>query len=243
MTEQEWLECTDPREMLLSLRGKVSDRKLRLIAAGCCRRVWHLLVHLYSREAVMVAERFAEGGASARELESACLHASHVTPDPAYEAAPPYSIVPAIDHARRAAIFASASPINDNFLMTANAARFAASAAASPGWEAHRADWREVMSARQAAEHRTQADLLREVFGVLPFHPVTITPTVLAWNDDMVPRVAQAIFERRAFDRMPILGDALEEAGCANTDIRAHCREQGAHAPGCWVLDLTLCKE
>jgi hypothetical protein len=87
-----------------------------------------------------------------------------------------------------------------------------------------------------------QAALLRNIFGN-PFRPVTLNPALLAWNDGTVVRLAQAIYEDRAFDRLPILGDALEEAGCDDADILAHCRGQGEHVRGCWVVDLLLGKE
>jgi hypothetical protein len=58
-----------------------------------------------------------------------------------------------------------------------------------------------------------------------------------------VVKVAQAIYDERAFDRMSILADALEEAGCTDQDILAHCRSGGDHVRGCWVVDLVLGKE
>ncbi len=42
---------------------------------------------------------------------------------------------------------------------------------------------------------------------------------------------------------MPVLADALEDAGCADADILAHCRGHGPHVRGCWVVDLVLGKE
>ena len=61
----------------------------------------------------------------------------------------------------------------------------------------------------------------------------------LAWNDGTVVKLAQAIYDDRAFDRLPILADALEDAGCQDADILGHCRQQGAvHVRGCWVVDL-----
>jgi hypothetical protein len=86
------------------------------------------------------------------------------------------------------------------------------------------------------------AGLLREIFGN-PFRPVTVDPAWLRWNDGTVPKIAQGIYEERAFCRLPILHDALLDAGCDNEDILAHCRGDGPHVRGCWVIDLILGKE
>jgi hypothetical protein len=64
----------------------------------------------------------------------------------------------------------------------------------------------------------------------------------VSWNGGAVPKLSQAIYDDRAFDRLPILADALEDAGCINADILNHCRGPGPHAHGCWVLDLLLGK-
>src|SRR5215469_5635043 len=68
MTEREWLDCSDPRTMLAFLRGKASDRNLRLFAVACCRQVWHLIGENESRRAVEVAEQFADGIATLNDL-------------------------------------------------------------------------------------------------------------------------------------------------------------------------------
>ncbi len=86
------------------------------------------------------------------------------------------------------------------------------------------------------------ASLLRDIYGN-PFCPITINPAWLAWNNSTVPKIAQTIYDERVFDRMPILADALEEAGCTDADILNHCRKPGEHVRGCWVVDLLLDKE
>jgi len=71
-----------------------------------------------------------------------------------------------------------------------------------------------------------------------PFRPSLPLPAaVLAWNDSTVRRIAEGIYEERAFERLPILHDALLDAGCDNEDILAHCRSAGPHVRGCWVID------
>lgn len=81
--------------------------------------------------------------------------------------------------------------------------------------------------------------ILRDIIGN-PFRPVTFDP---AWQTSTVTALAQAIYEEQAFDRLPILADALEDAGCTTADILGHCRGDGEHVRGCWVVDLVLGKE
>jgi hypothetical protein len=93
-------------------------------------------------------------------------------------------------------------------------------------------------------ERRFQSDLLRDLFGPLSVREVRVDPAWLSWNGGTVKRLTEGIYDVRAFDRLPILADALEEAGCTNTDILSHCRQQGAfHVRGCWVIDALLGKE
>jgi hypothetical protein len=85
--------------------------------------------------------------------------------------------------------------------------------------------------------------LLRCIFGN-PFRPTPLVDRAwLAWRDGTVSKLAHAIYEQRRFSDVPILADALEEAGCSNPDILGHCRQPGEHARGCWVVDLLLGKE
>jgi hypothetical protein len=86
---------------------------------------------------------------------------------------------------------------------------------------------------------RGQSHLLRDIFGN-PYRPVAVE---LAWRTDTVLQLAQGIYDERAFDRLPILADALEEAGCTSADMLGHLRGTGPHVRGCWAVDLVLAKE
>ncbi len=86
----------------------------------------------------------------------------------------------------------------------------------------------------RAREGTFQANALRDIFGN-PFRPITLNP---AWLTSTVLALAQGIYSEKAFDRMPILADALQDAGCDNEDILNHCRQQREHVRGCWVVDL-----
>jgi len=88
------------------------------------------------------------------------------------------------------------------------------------------------------SEMAAQSQLLRDIFGN-PFRPVTVDPE---WLTSTVVALARGIYDERAFDRLPILADALQDAGCENADVLDHCRGPGPHARGCWVVDLLLGK-
>ena len=83
-----------------------------------------------------------------------------------------------------------------------------------------------------------QCRILRDIFGN-PFRLVTFSPE---WRTDTAVSLAKQMYESREFSAMPILADALQEAGCDNDDILNHCRQEGVHVRGCWVVDLVLGK-
>ncbi|MDY3554487.1 hypothetical protein R5W24_003611 [Gemmata sp. JC717] len=89
------------------------------------------------------------------------------------------------------------------------------------------------------AEQAQQLALIREVFGN-PFRRLALAP---AWQSETVLALARGIYADRAFDRLPILADALQDAGCADADALAHCRGPEPHVRGCWVVDMVLGKE
>ena len=112
-----------------------------------------------------------------------------------------------------------------------------------PGWRAYRETtaYHEDLRSAERAERLVLANLLRDIFGN-PFRPVAIDPAWLAWNDGAILRMAQSIHDEQAFDRLPFLAEALEDAGCTDRSILTHCRGPGPHAKGCWLVDLVLGK-
>ncbi len=93
-----------------------------------------------------------------------------------------------------------------------------------------------LSSNRSEATEHYLATLLRDIFGN-PFRPVTLDPS---WLTSTVTALAEGIYANRTFDRLPILADALMDAGCDNADILAHCRSEGPHVRGWWPVDLLL---
>jgi hypothetical protein len=98
--------------------------------------------------------------------------------------------------------------------------------------------WETFNARRDPAVGKALCDLLREVLGNLP-RPVTLAP---AWLTPDVRALAHGIYEGRAFERLPILGDALEDAGCTDEEILAHLHSGGEHFRACWALDAVLGK-
>jgi hypothetical protein len=94
---------------------------------------------------------------------------------------------------------------------------------------------------KRSTRGRAPCDLLREVLG-RPSRRAPPDRSWLTWEGATVPKLARAIYDERAFDRLPVLADALEEAGCTDAAILGHCRGGGAHVRGCWVIDLLLGK-
>jgi hypothetical protein len=97
-------------------------------------------------------------------------------------------------------------------------------------------------TAAKRGELAAQCHLLRDLFGNA-FNPVNHNSAWPEWNDGALVRLAQGIYDDRAFDRLPTLANALEDAGCAEPDLLSHLRSPGPHVRGCWAVDLLLGKE
>jgi hypothetical protein len=235
MTELEWLACTEPDIMLEFLKGKASDRKLRLFACACCRRMWSLLdddrKQMLVNDSVTAAEmakKDADRDKMAVELAERCA-------DGQADFAELQALFPSLDEKEEAACHAAGSDAAWTAKASAYHARFLAMyfgpASYPPGAKARSASKR-----HHDREQAAQCSLLRDIFGNA-FQPVILDPTLQTL---LVVNLAQYIYDNLAFDRLPTLADQLEEAGCQAQDILAHCRGSGPHARGCWVVDLLL---
>ena len=234
MTEAEWDACADPHAMQWHIEnsGRAADRKLRLWAVACAHKVLDCLEDVRSKAAVETAERYADELATREDLRAAHadgLQAEYDAQERAYQSTPHTATDSAASFASAAAFYAAG-----HVVFIGEAANSAADAASWQG--TGRTD-----KSRRVIERAAQADLLRCVFG-LPLGPVVFDAAWLTWNDDTVRKTAQAIYDTRAFDRLPLLADALEEAGCTDAAILAHCRRPGEHVRGCWVVDALLGK-
>jgi hypothetical protein len=238
MTELEWLACTDPTPMLESLRGKASDRKLRLFACACCRRIWHLLTDERSRKAVEVAERFTDGQANQLERQETRRDALTATTNGSdAEWAAQRLLARKITYCLATRVNTSEHRGGVPDAVVHAIGKLANATAYRNGAETEAAQLVTIQA--EKSEMRDQAVLLRDIFGN-PFRPVTLEQS---WLTPTAKALAQSIYNDRTFDQMPLLADDLEKAGCDNHEILGHCRGPGSHVRGCWVVDLVLGKE
>jgi hypothetical protein len=219
--------------MLEFLRSKASDRKLRLFAVACCRRFLPLLRDPRVGEALEVAERFADGLVGDEErsdARKAAQQAAQVRGVTARPDAPKWE--------RRVASLAYYAAARQAMEAAWNGPLLAVEVRVWRAGGYNACNWQAI----KADEGVIHTDLLRDLFGN-PFRRASIDPTVLAWNGGTIPKLAAAIYQERRFGDLPILADALEEAGCSEPAILSHCRGPSPHVRGCWVIDLLLGKE
>jgi len=267
--EAEWLTCNDPEPMLEFVRGKLSERKLRLFACACCRRIEHLLTK-DGRKAIRAAERFADGLLGSEELLQENEHVARA----ARGRAGRWRIRDQRERTVTAAAFWATSQDEQAVRMTAREAAEALAvlrveecaggrsvsvwvneAGPMVGYR-RKADGRVAKERereweariRQACadvwwtERGAQAELLRCI-AAPPSCSFDLATSWRQWEGGVVVRIAETLYNHRLFADLPILADALEDAGCDNADILSHCRSAGLHVRGCWILDLLLGKE
>jgi hypothetical protein len=244
MREQHWLSWIDPEKMLRGLKSAPSERKLRLFALACCRRIERFITDPRSQACLAFVEQHIETSPLRKKGRPAVEKAARQ----AYQDAD--------------ANFTAGRPNRTAGLMAANAADAALYALGkdplrvaiyTAAWAANAVAWSDQIAQgnltadgfepeMRVPEERHQVELLRDIIGN-PFRPAKLDPGWLSWNDGTVGKIAQAVYDERAFDRLGILADALEDAGCTDAGILEHLHQPGPHVRGCWVVDLLLGKE
>jgi hypothetical protein len=239
VTEAEWLVCENPLAPLAFVAARATDRKARLFLCASCARVLdgapphrRLFRGSYAgsfqklERALSVVEQFAEGLVGSDALAEARRDAE----DSVY--VPPsidYGGETGLDYEAAAVVAAAVEhPVPEDVIAACWRATDSQSAH-TPGGEGSR------------RTEEAQCGLLRCIFGN-PFRPVVLDSGWLTWHDGLLVSMARQMYDSRDFRDLPVLADALEEAGCTDQDILSHCRSVGEHVRGCWVIDLLLAK-
>jgi hypothetical protein len=233
MSQPEARTAIDLPGLLPRRLSSLNTRKLRLFACACCRRIWPVLLDERCRQAVDMGERYADG-----KIDDQGLAAAREDAEKAYQE----DIWPSVE-ACIYPVYEEMTP--QRALSAAKAALWAHTHHAT--WKAARVDG--IITAEAAsdpkgffwkstekAELTIQANFLGDLAGI-PARAATFDP---AWRNSATMKLAQTMYDDRSFDRLPILADALQAAGCNNSDILEHCRRPGVHIRGCWVLDMLL---
>jgi hypothetical protein len=198
------------------------QRKVRLFSCGICRHFQNLITSERVLEALGRAERFAEGELSDATIEKWYRKVRKITAEPAGRQQVEEGINRAVQWACLPSRYGGYTDSWSTLV-----------------WQ-FRYQQKDETKAKEVEQIARK--LLQCIFGN-PASTIAINPTWLAWNDSTIPKIAQSIYDDRAFDRLPILADSLEDAGCNNAEILDHCRQPGPHVKGCWVVDALLGKE
>jgi hypothetical protein len=220
MTLAEWLKATNWRAMYETLRrpcmeGRISPRKQASFCIACWRHAWQDLArpspwHDLVRQAVEFAEHFVAGRCSAEDWYAAVKRADDAVPT----IKPPPDLFP--------------SSLLD--VMAAIALRMAMRSKSQGAGQAG-------IDAAVAREWARHGELLREIFTDF-FVPADAAQAWLRWDGGALAQIARSIQDAGRFEDLPVLADALEEAGCTDQTFLEHCRGPGPHVRGCWVVDL-----
>jgi hypothetical protein len=229
-TEEQWLTAAvGDLDIYRLARGQ--HRKLRLFAVACCRHAFPLDPDDRYEGLADAAERFADGLVTWDEVKKARRVLTAIrkdtpgdvdVPDRSLDAAAAgeakHHILDALDRATQQKSY--------DALGASREVRYAFAGASRPDWHAG-----------CARAERELADLARDIFGN-PFRPIVFDPE---WRTSTAVALAKTMYQARDFGPMPILADALQDAGCEDPDILAHCRDPDQpHVRGCWVVDLVL---
>jgi hypothetical protein len=205
---------------------------LWLFGCVCFRRHWYLLEDERARRCVELTEWYLDGTIAGNELSDAWEAFDRAAHEDTLES----RYLDTYEAIRNLLCYVDPiASMETAGHIAEGVGRFAASRPIVTE-EVRRETWHEA----QDSEEAEQIKLLRDIFGN-PFRPITFSPE---WRTDTAVALAQRMYESREFSAMPILADALQDAGCDNTDILSHCRDTSqVHVRGCWVVDLVLGKQ
>jgi biotin carboxyl carrier protein len=259
MDEEQWLACDNHRVMMHFLHDKASDRKRRLFACACVRRVWGDLADDAGRKGIEAAEDFVDGLLDRQSLEAATAGAVEITsptvgtfhargmPD-----APPYVGVGSHVTPDTVVCLIEAMKLFNEIPAGCTGVITEALVKDKTPVEYAEVLFRVISTGTVESLRGVENDqvvLVRDVFGN-PFRQMLLDPAWLQWQDGTVVKLAQTTYEERNLPggtldnvRLAVLADALEEAGCTDAVILDHCRGPGPHVRGCFVVDLILAKE
>jgi hypothetical protein len=243
MTEADWWAATEPYEWPHSLLhwlffAGASDRKLRLACVASCQKVEPLAGGAPFPYLLRLIEGFADGKEDSdrvrRAIEPVELwHRDRWQGLNELEGRP--TLQEEVELRAQEAILYTGAPYVDREWFVSRKRPYPYPCFVAESMQ-HAFTW---LGQGTVAE-RTIIHALHDIFGPLPFRDVPVAP---AWLTSDVLEVAKGIYEEKAFDRMPILADALQDAGCDNDEMLNHCRaEKWEHVRGCWVIDLILGK-
>jgi hypothetical protein len=209
-TEEAWQASVNAKAMLNVFKGKMMSRQRRLFAVALCRQTELYPIDEPWEQILQVGEAYADGKAKKRELEEGRAAAERI---------------------RNKRQRVSRTLMAD---------------AVASACHALRPDFRclyclkEVMKAEGLSylikDKRAHCGLVRDIFGN-PFATVSFEARSVSAT---ARKLAQSMYDERRFADLPVLADALEEGGCTDAAILAHCRDKGDHVRGCWVIDLVL---
>jgi hypothetical protein len=225
MTEAEWLAGVDAPQLITNLKehagtNVVSDRKVTLFASACCWRVMSLIGAKIASEAIEWLECVADGRPT--ERDAIAIQRSLRQVDKGISSWRERMALGAVRDACQALTSGAFDSIASQVTHTA------CTALASNDEPLER------------AEKAVHVGLVRDIFGN-PFRPATFSPL---WRTDTAVALARQMYDAREFSAMPILADALQDAGCDNEVLLDHCRDpKQVHVRGCWVVDLVLGKQ
>jgi len=225
MTLDEWLTFSTSDLLSSNLLG-LSNRKLHLLTVGFLRRVWNQLDSDHTRIAVEATEKFADGRLKLDELVHLRTTDLIDTSEFLWTVYSPCHCCYGYEDDHH--IFAGVKIGVETPACTMGKAAFHARDLVA---------WAAVSDEREMAIHIeivAQLELFREIAGP------SVNPDWKLWRTETVRQVARAIYRDQSFYILPILADALQDAGCNDNVVLSHCREVSDHVRGCWVVDLAM---